>query len=83
MACLAKGISQTTGEPKDSLETFMKLHPDLRDELNRRAFQATLPFFEGSPNQHSSRWEQMQKFMLERGLIKRATSVDEMIWTGK
>ncbi len=83
MACLSKGISQVIGDPQGSLETFLKLHPDLRDELNRRAFQATLPFFEGSPNQDSSRWVQMQKFMLERGLIKRATPVDEMIWHGK
>jgi putative hydroxymethylpyrimidine transport system substrate-binding protein len=83
MTCMAKGIRQTIDDPKDSLETFMKLHPDLRDELNRRAFQATLPFFEGSPNQEPSRWVEMQKFMLERRLIKQATPVDEMIWTAK
>ena len=83
MRCIAKGINKTLGDPKDSLETFLKLHPDLRDELNRRAFQATLPFFQGSPNQEPSRWVEMQQFMLERGLIKRVTSVDEMIWTAK
>lgn len=83
MTCMAKGISQTIGDPKDSLQIFLKLHPDLRDELNRRAFQATLPFFEGSPRQEASRWAEMQEFMLKRGLIKQATPVDEMIWTGK
>jgi putative hydroxymethylpyrimidine transport system substrate-binding protein len=83
MASIAKGISQTVGNPEDSLETFLKLHPDLRDELNRRAFQATLPFFKGSPTQEASRWVEMQQFMLERGLIERVTPVDKMIWTGK
>jgi putative hydroxymethylpyrimidine transport system substrate-binding protein len=83
MTCIARGISQTISNPKDSLETFLKLHPDLRDQLNRRAFQATLPFFEGSPNQEPSRWVEMQQFMLERGLIKKVTPVSEMIWTGK
>ena len=83
MTCMAKGISQTIGDPKDSLKIFLKLHPDLRDELNRRAFQATLPFFEGSPGQEAVRWVEMQKFMLKRGLIKQATPVNEMIWSGK
>ncbi|MGD8382659.1 MAG: hypothetical protein PVJ11_10985, partial [Syntrophobacterales bacterium] len=66
-----------------SLETFLKLHPDLRDELNRRAYQATLPFFIGSPKQEPSRWVEMQYFMLDRGLIKRVTPVKEMIWIGE
>jgi putative hydroxymethylpyrimidine transport system substrate-binding protein len=83
MRGLTKGIHKTIDDPKASLETFLKLHPDLRDELNRRAFKATLPFFEGSPNQDPSRWIEMQKFMFERGLIKRATSVDELIWAEK
>jgi putative hydroxymethylpyrimidine transport system substrate-binding protein len=80
MRALTKGIDRTVGEPEDSLETFMKLHPDLRDELNRRAFKATLPFFKGSPNQERSRWVEMQEFMIGRGLVKEATAVEEMIW---
>jgi len=83
MTCLSKGIRQTIGDPQGSLETFLKLHPDLRDELNRRAFKATLPFFEGSPHQEPLRWIEMQQFMLKRGLIRRATPVDEMIWGAK
>ncbi len=83
MRALTRGINRTLDEPKDSLETFLKLHPNLRDELNRRAFQATLPFFKGSPEQEPSRWVEMQQFMLRRGLIQRATKVDEMIWITK
>jgi putative hydroxymethylpyrimidine transport system substrate-binding protein len=77
---LSKGIDQTVTHPEASLKTFMKLHPDLRDELNRRAFQATIAFFKGSPNQEPSRWVEMQDFMLDRGLIKQKTPVEKMIW---
>ncbi|UCG12091.1 MAG: ABC transporter substrate-binding protein, partial [Deltaproteobacteria bacterium] len=80
---LSKGIQLTVREPEVSLETFLGLHPGLRDELNRRAFQATLPFFRGSPDQEKSRWIEMQEFMLSRGLIKKATSVEEMVWGEK
>jgi putative hydroxymethylpyrimidine transport system substrate-binding protein len=83
MRALTRGIHKTIDDPRASLETFLKLHPDLRDELNRRAFQATLPFFKGSPSQEPSRWVEMQNFMLERRLIKKTTPVDEMIWVGK
>lgn len=83
MRGLTRGIHQTVSDPKASLETFLKLHPNLRDELNRRAYQATLPFFMGSPKQEPSRWVEMQNFMLDRGLIKRVTPVEEMIWMGK
>jgi len=82
MRGLTKGIHQTIDDPKACLEIFLKLHPDLRDELNRRAFQATLPFFKGSPEQKTSRWVEMQAFMLERGLIKRPSPVEELIWSG-
>jgi putative hydroxymethylpyrimidine transport system substrate-binding protein len=82
MRGLTKGIQQTIDDPKACLETFLKLHPDLRDELNRRAFQATLPFFKGSPEQKTSRWVEMQTFMFERGLIRRASPVEELIWSG-
>ena len=83
MRGLTKGIHQTINEPEDSLETFMKVHPDLRDELNRRAFAATLPFFKGSPSQERTRWVEMQQFMIGRGLAKKATPLEEMIWLEK
>jgi len=83
MAALTKGIEQTLADPEGSMRIFLKLHPDLRDELNRRAFAATLPFFKGSPSQDPARWSAMQTFMLERGLIKKASPLEELIWTGK
>ena len=82
MAGLAKGISQTLTDPKAALEVFFKLNPELNDELNRKAFETTLPFFQGSPGQEPERWQKMQAFMLERGLIKKSTALKEMVRPG-
>ncbi len=60
----------------------MKLHPNLRDELNRKSFKETLPFFKGSPYQESDRWVKLQKFMLDRALIKKASPLESLVWKG-
>lgn len=83
MAALTAGIDLTLSKPKSSLETFLKLHPDLRDELNRRSFEATLPLFQGSPAQDHQRWQDLQDFMLKRGLIKQARPVKDLVWEEK
>ncbi len=80
MRALSKGIAMTTDKPKESLGMFLKMLPDLADELNRRAFAATVPFFRGSPAQEAARWEALQDFMLARGLIRKKTPVQEMVW---
>lgn len=77
---ISRGIQRTLRQPTQALEIFMKAHPDLRDELNRRAFQATLPFFEGSPHQESARWKKLQSFMLDRRLIKKVSPIEDLIW---
>jgi|Deesub1362B_J571_1020462.scaffolds.fasta_scaffold06905_1 putative hydroxymethylpyrimidine transport system substrate-binding protein len=77
---VAQAIDFTLKNPEEAFESFLAVHPDLKDELNRRAFRATLPFFRGSPHQDPSRWERLQAFMLERGLIKKKIPLAEMVW---
>lgn len=83
LKAVTMGIEHTLAQPEDSLKTFFKSQPDLNNELNRRAFEATVPFFKGSPKQEIGRWEAMQKFMKEKGLIEKETPVSEMIWMDK
>ncbi len=80
MRGLSRGIQETLGHPDKAFEIFLKKHADLRDELNRRSFEATLPFFKGSPRQEAERWEKFQEFMLEKGLIKKASPINELVW---
>ncbi len=80
---LDQGIQETLARPEEALEIFFKILPELNNELNRKSFEATLSFIKGSPAQDPKRWEEVQEFMLERGLIKKKTPVKEMAWTAE
>ena len=59
-----------TNHPDEAWELFAKAHPDLDDELNRRAWYATLPRFAKRPAAlDAGRYDAFQEFMKERGLI--------------
>jgi putative hydroxymethylpyrimidine transport system substrate-binding protein len=80
LKALSRGIDWTLSHPEKSLQVFLNMHPDLDDDLNRRAFNATLPFFIGSPEQSVDRWQTMQDFMVTHGLIDRSVPVEQLIW---
>ncbi|MGJ8531239.1 MAG: ABC transporter substrate-binding protein [Alphaproteobacteria bacterium] len=59
-----------TNHPEDALELFVKAHPDLDDELNRRAWFDTIPRFAKRPFAFDeARYKRFAAFMKERGLI--------------
>ncbi len=67
-----------TNHPEDGLEIFLRVHPDLGDELNRRAYADTLPRFSQSPAAlDRMRYARFAAFLAERGLIEEARPVDE------
>jgi putative hydroxymethylpyrimidine transport system substrate-binding protein len=82
MRALSQGIDYMFGHTQEAFGMFVKAHPDLSDELNRRAFTATLPYFKGSPLQDAARWSAMQSFMKARGLIKKESPVQAILWQG-
>ena len=79
MKALTKGLKDIDDNPEAALADFLKALPDLNDDLNKKSFMATVPFFKGSPHQDPARWTALQDFMLDRGLIEKATPVDEMM----
>lgn len=59
-----------TNHPREAWELFIKAHPDLDNELNRRAWTDTLPRLAKRPAAlDSARYERFADFMLESGLI--------------
>jgi putative hydroxymethylpyrimidine transport system substrate-binding protein len=75
---LTKGIEKTLEQPDRAMEIFFEIHPDLRDELHRKSFTTTLPYFKGSPGQTTERWRNLHDFMLKRKLIEKPVPVEEM-----
>jgi len=75
---LSRGISQTLANPEDALKTFFLANPKLKDELNRRAFSATLPYFARTQVQSRERWARFQDFLFAHGVIAKKSPVDEL-----
>ncbi len=66
-----------TNHPSEALALFIRAHPDLDDELNRRAFADTLPRFSKSPaSLDRGRYARFAEFMRTQGLIKEALPVE-------
>ena len=67
-----------TNHPDEALKLFLKAHPDLDNELNRRAWVDTLPRFAKRPAAlDTARYQRFAKFMKEAGLIKNVVPVGE------
>lgn len=67
-----------TNHPDEALKIFLKAHPDLDNELNRRAWVDTLPRFAKRPAAlDTARYERFAKFMKEAGLVNKIVPVSE------
>ena len=65
-------------ERLDDLDRRMEANPDLDDELNRRAWRATLPRFALRPAAlDHARYERFAAFLVEQGLLREALPVAE------
>jgi len=79
LRAINSGIELTLKDPNKALDTFFKANPDLKDELNTRAFIATLLFFLGSPCHNlAEKWSSLQDFLFARGLIEQKTPLEKL-----
>ena len=67
-----------TNHPDEALAMFVKAHPDLDDELNRKAFYATLPRFAKRPAAlDPAGYARFAGFMKDAGLIDTVPPVED------
>ena len=68
---MERGVQYLINHPDESWKLFIKAHPDLDDELNRRAWRDTLPRFALRPAAlDSARYERFADYLLKEGVIK-------------
>lgn len=68
---IERGTQYMLNHPKAAWEAFIAAHPDLDDELNRRAWADTLPRFALRPAAlDTRRYDRFAAFLKERGLIE-------------
>jgi len=79
IAGLAQGIAYTREHPQEAFEVFLHARPDLDDELNRRAYAATLPLYaERARHDAPQKWESMQGYLFQNGLIDKLFPLEEL-----
>jgi putative hydroxymethylpyrimidine transport system substrate-binding protein len=75
--CVERAAIFLTNHPEAALKAFLEAHPDLDDELNRRAFGDTLPRFAKRPAAiDRNRYDRFAAFLKRRGLIETAPPVE-------
>lgn len=79
LAAIEKAALFLTNHPDEAFALFIKAHPDLDDELNRRAFADTLPRFSKSPAALDvGRYARFGVFMAKQGLISAPPDVADI-----
>ena len=79
LAALARGIAFTVEHPQEAFQSFIDAYPDLDDDLNRRAYEITLPLYtDGARIGPQAEWQDLQDYLFENGLIKSRSPLAEV-----
>lgn len=79
LRAVAKGIDFARSQPEEAFSIFAGVFPELNDELNRRSFSVTLSIYaQGVRHDDHGRWEAMQAFLWQAGMIKNLVPVEEL-----
>lgn len=77
LRALKKGIIYLQNHPEESWQSFNRTHRELNDELNRKAWFTTLPYFTNYPEKFDKkRWLDFALFMQQNSLIKKVQPID-------
>lgn len=78
LAALKKGSDYLHAHPQESWLAFAKAHPELNTELNKQAWQASLPLFATDPAKlDKARYQAYEQFLFDNKLIKKITPVEQ------
>lgn len=80
LIALQQGIDYLQKHPEESWKAFAKSHPEINDELNKRAWIATLPYFSKHPKEFDKKsWLLFAEFMKENGLITKVRPLSQYV----
>jgi putative hydroxymethylpyrimidine transport system substrate-binding protein len=80
LTALRRAEAYLNNHPEESWQAFANAHPESNDELNHRAWIATLPYFARDPAVvNVKQFMQFAEFMQENGLIKNVQPISNYI----
>lgn len=84
LAAVEEATLYLTNHPDDAWQLFLSAYPGLDDELNRRAWTATLPRFAKRPAAlDAGRYARFAEFMKARGLVENVPPVSDYAKAGR
>ncbi len=78
LKAMDEALKFTKEHPEEALDLYFKANPDVRKDLDKKAFFDTLPLYAASTKQDPARWKEFKDFALEWGLIKNDINPDEL-----
>jgi putative hydroxymethylpyrimidine transport system substrate-binding protein len=74
---LQKGVVYLQQHPEESWKLFAKNHPELNNDLNHKAWFASIPYFSNNPADFNKKeWLDFANFLFQNGLIKKVQNID-------
>lgn len=78
MQAMQQAIQFTKAHPEEALAAYFKANPDVRKELDTRAFRDTLPVFATTQTQSAEKWKNFVGFAQKHGLIAKEVTASEL-----
>jgi putative hydroxymethylpyrimidine transport system substrate-binding protein len=75
---IEEGLAYARQNPEDALAAYFEANPDVRKELDAKAFKATLPVFAKSQEQLLAKWQGFAAYALKNGLIEKPLEASEL-----
>jgi putative hydroxymethylpyrimidine transport system substrate-binding protein len=76
LAALKEGAAYLKAHPEKSWQLFIQAYPDLDNELNRAAWNFSIPYFAADPAAlDQAKYERFQSYLIETGVLKSALPI--------
>jgi putative hydroxymethylpyrimidine transport system substrate-binding protein len=75
---LQAALDFTRAEPEQALALYLKANPEVRKELDERAFRLVRGEFARSQTQSAEKWERFARFAREQGVIERVPATGDL-----
>ena len=75
---LQDGVSYLQNNPSSSWKKFVALYPELNNDLNKKSWFVTMPYFSRNPAKlNQKRYQELAQFMWKKKLIRYLPKIEE------
>ena len=78
ITAMQQALQFTRAHPDEALRAYFEANPDVRKDLDTRAFRDTLPVFAKTQRHALEKWQRFAAFALQQGLISKPVAVSEL-----